>query len=176
MDVRSFILSFVLGVFFSSTLLLADASNRVDRFDCQTTKKMVGEVQKLSFRIENLSHSKKVGLYLTEKQKRALHDGKEVNAIRLSSKNSPLQAINEETSVRLVKNKEGKQLLRLYGNSIDIHAVELGLYRDSGYRAGFIRIVDFGVGPGHPKGYGLGNHYSKLKCERSIKSIRGKKL
>jgi hypothetical protein len=148
----------------SPSLAQTSRATTVDTFQCVTTRPFEGtRPAKVAFRIANIADRKKLDFYVEG----PVTD--ETRVVRISPKNSGLDALNDLSSgdagVSLRKTRDGKVVLRLYGNAIDIHTAEIVLYADSDFRAGYAKVTDLG-------GYGVGNHYSTIRCERTSIAVR----
>ena len=72
--------------------------------------------------------------------------------VAVSPENSPLQYLNENYAVSI----EGGKQLRMWGDGDGFETGEVILYKDSGFKAGYVKV--------HDGGEGNGDGYSKLSC------------
>lgn len=71
--------------------------------------------------------------------------------VTFSPKNSPLMYLNENWVIEMQNGA-----LRLWGDGDGFETVEVMIYKDSGFRAGYVKV--------HDGGEGNGDGYSKLSC------------
>jgi hypothetical protein len=119
------------------------------RFECLTDNTISAEKRHgLKFSVKGLGNrnAQKVSWIFPDAR------AKELDVpLSASPANSPLSALNENYRAKL--DTKG---LTVTGDSSGFYQVEMTLYRNSGFKAGYVRVTD--------NGDGLGNMYSTVKC------------
>lgn len=127
-----------------TAVLAGAATASVHELSCSTTKKLYdGKVHSLKFQLENLEEGK-ISLVDDEDSETGL-------SFSTTPKSSKLSGLTENWGIT----RRGGNV-RWTGDSDGFFDVELVLYADSAYRAGYVKINDGGEG--------IGDSYSPLRC------------
>src|SRR5262245_55474985 len=122
-------------------------------FDCNTEKSDSMAPNRIQFAIKNIDDKKKLELLAP--------DGKvdEDSPVRVTPEASQLWAVNENVTFGLTYSRAKKEApnsrLRISGASDTSISVELVLFRDTGFRSGYVNLKDISTGY---------TEYSKVTC------------
>jgi hypothetical protein len=119
-------------------------------FTCKTTGKFEGaKTHTVKFTIDDArkSLSKKSGEIFSKFEQ----DEDDYSIVDVTPESSKLEALNENSGAQLKKDR-----LVIDGDSDGFYLVELVLYRNSGFKNGYVKLVD--------SGEGIGDQYSKISC------------
>jgi hypothetical protein len=119
-------------------------ARKLQVFECKTDKAIDNRITEMSFSIRYINDNKKIQIY--DKNGK---DPEDYSPVKVSPEGR-LSSLNENLSVAT-----GTRSLRISGDADGFYLLNLVLYKNSGYTAGYVRISGADPDP---------NAYSKVSC------------